>query len=54
MIDSFLKPNGRRSLMFFYQEVEHDGSGKLHTVHLHVPASCKVPLTYALWLFLLR
>lgn len=28
MINSFLKPNGRRSLMFFYQEVEQDGSGK--------------------------
>ena len=28
MINSFLKPNGRRSLMFFYQEVEQDGSGR--------------------------
>lgn len=28
MINSFLKPNGRRSLMFFYQEIEQDGSGR--------------------------
>lgn len=28
MINSFLKANGRRSLMFFYQEVEQDGSGR--------------------------
>lgn len=28
MINSFLKANGRRTLMFFYQEVEHDRSGR--------------------------
>lgn len=28
MINSFLKANGRRSLMFFYQEIEQDGSGR--------------------------
>ena len=28
MIDSFLKPRGRRSLMFFYQEYDQEGSCK--------------------------
>ena len=25
MIDSFLKPKGRRSLLFFYQEIDQEG-----------------------------
>ena len=45
MIDSFLKPNGRRSLMFFYQEVEHDGSGKLIT---HRTSTCSGKLQSSL------
>lgn len=30
MIDSFLKPKGRRSLLFFYQELDLDGSCKYY------------------------
>ena len=30
MIDSFLKPKGRRSLLFFYQELDLDGSSKYY------------------------
>ena len=30
MIDSFLKPKGRRSLLFFHQELDLDGSCKYY------------------------
>ena len=68
MIDSFLKPRGRRSLMFFYQEYDQEGSckyqNKLNRILLSLESdkvrkllkthvsSVYCMLSYTLWYFI--